>query len=174
MNLHIFNFLLLSVLSLGIVSSEQASMTDSAYALIAEIPGNLEHFVKENPKSAVALIVALSSVIIFKDVVVSGAKKTVKMVKANPVVSFGVSLIVAGAVYAYWDHYYNHEPDLLEKALNSLQGGVKSVSDGLASGCSQVKSWYTSSKKEFGHMTYKSAEEARGVVAKAKEQFLQK
>lgn len=173
MNLHIFSFLLLSVLSLGLVSSEQASMTDSAYALVEAIPGKLERFVKDDPKSAVAVIVALASVIIFKDVIVSGAKKTVKMVKKNPVVSFGASLVVAGAAYAYWNHYYNQKPDLIEKTLNSVQGGVKFVSDGLSSGYSQVKNWYTSSKKEFAHMTYESADEAREVVAKAKE-LLQK
>lgn len=166
MNLRIFNIALLLTVSLTLLKPTEVFAANSVLSFCAEeVPGIIEHFVKENPTAATAVIVALASVIIFKDVVVSGAKKAVKIVKKNPIVSLGASLLVAGAAYGIWDHYYNQEPDLIEKALSSVQGGVKFVSDKVSSSCSQVKDWYCSSfKKHFDHMTYESAQQARQVV----------
>lgn len=169
MNIRILNLLLLSAFSFGIVLPGHGLSSAEAYASVAAVPGKIEQFAKDDPKAAAAVIVALASVIIFKDVIVSGAKKTIKMIKENPIVSLGASLLAAGVAYGCWDHY-NQESDWVEKSLDSIHNGVALVSGKLSSGCSRLRNWYSSSvKKQFDHMTYESANKARQIVADAKE-----
>lgn len=168
MNKRTFNLFLMVLFSSGIFMSEQASVTDSVSSLVKAIPGKLEHFVKDDPKAAAAVIVALASVIIFKDVIVSGAQKMVKTIKENPVISLGVSLILAGAAYGYWDHYYNHEPDFIEGMLNSVQNGAHTLSKNISTTCSQVKNWYSTARRPYDYMTYESSNKVREAVENAK------
>lgn len=162
MNLRAFNIVLLLAFSFGVVLPGHPVWLDFAQALGAEMAEKLEVFVKDDPKAAAAVIVALGSVIIFKDVIVSGAKKTIKTIKENPVVSLGTSLIVAGAAYGCWNHYYNQEPDLFEKILRSVQDGTQSFMNAISSHYSQIK-------RSFAHMTRESGQEVHDAFKKAEE-----
>lgn len=162
MNLRAFNIVLLLAFSFGVVLPGHPVWLDFAQALGAEMAEKLEVFVKDDPKAAAAVIVALGSVIIFKDVIVSGAQKTIKTIKENPVVSLGTSLIIAGVAYGCWEHYYNHESDFVEQILKSVQSGAKSFWD-------KAKYSYENTLESFAGMTDESGKKVRDTAAKTKE-----
>ncbi len=175
MNLRVSNLTLLLTVSLSILMPKQVSAENAVYTFCSGVPGKIEHFIKEEPKAAMAVILALVSIVILKDVIVSSAEKTVKIIKKNPVTSLGAAVLIAGAAYGFWDHYYNQETDLIEKMFNSTARGVRSFSEKLSRRCLQVRDWYSSYfKKQFGHMTYESAHKACQVVSDAKERVKNK
>lgn len=170
MNLRNINIALLLTLSLGTVFSGQASFeAEPLSKFFTEIPGNVESFVKENPKAAAAIIVGLASVIIFKDVLVGGVKRVVKEIKKNPVVSIGSSVVIAGLVYGCWDYYRNQNRGMLDQAFRSVDKQKKSILDAFSAAWVKARHAYGAFCDSAHNMTHESGNAVRKSIAEARE-----
>ncbi len=174
MDMRFFNLFLFFTFSFGITLPAQSSPFDPVYSFFRDIPSNLETFVKDDPKSAAALIAALTSVIVFKDVIVLHAKKGFVKIKRNPLISLGFSLFLCAAVYGVWESCFNcncnKDLSLAEAVRNVLQDGADSFSKNLSRVSSWFKDEYKGVQRSFESMTVESGQAVREVVEKAKEQ----